>query len=251
MPALQKTLAAVSVGAIATLGSAGAAFAAGNPATLTQIQSQAQTAITARVDSMATAGQEISAKKHLTAADATTISNLFASDTSGLQALGAKIAADTTVAQARADYKTIFTAYRVYVVAIPQAHLATADDTLVTGALPHLSDAQQRLQTLLAGPDSAADTPAVQAAMTDLATQIQTISAANGLDTQVLAVTPAAWNANHQVMAPFHQTVTSAWAAVRSARSDISAVVSAIRSSHGQSSSPGGGQASPAAGTNA
>ena len=250
MPALQKTLAAVSVGAIATLGSAGAAFAAGTPATLAQIQAKAQAAVTARVDSMATAGQEISAKKDLTAADATTISNLFASDTSGLQALGAKIAADTTVTQARADYKSIFTAYRVYVVAIPQAHLAAADDVLVTGALPHLTDAQQRLQGLLAGADSAANTPAVQAAMTDLATQLQTLSGANGLDTQVLAVTPAAWNADQQVMAPFHQTVTSAWDAVRTARSDISTVVSAIRSTHGQSSTPGGAPASPATGTN-
>ena len=59
--------------------------------------------------------------------DATTLVNDMQADITGLQALGTKIAADTTVSQAIADADLIFTEFRVYYVMLPVVHDVSHD----------------------------------------------------------------------------------------------------------------------------
>jgi len=256
---IRKVVAAVAITVGTTGGLAGTAFAASNgssspstaPSTspsggssapsgsssstdagrLHEIQARAKAAIDARLHSLNFAIAAVKANRVITDADKDTLLNTLNGDVSGLTALEAKIQGDTTVAQAEADYKTIFSGYRVYALALPQVLFAAATDDITQAVLPHLNDADSRLTTLLNGKYKDKDTPPVQAAMKDLAAQINAITVSTkGLSAQVLAYTPAQWNANHGILGPPRQTLRTARADVRTGRADIAFVVAQIKS---------------------
>lgn len=203
--------------------------------TLAAIQAKAAKAVSQRVGSLNTAIGDINNHKNLTSADRTAVLQLLNGDLSAMNTLGAKIAADTTVSQARTDYQSIFTNYRVYALVLPQARLVAATDDLTAGVVPRLTDAQSRLQALLSGKDSSKNTPAVQASMTDLAKQINGITAAisgpgtNGLAATILAYTPAQWNANHSLLDPAHSQIHTARRDAKAGRADVKSVIQAIK----------------------
>lgn len=204
--------------------------------TLSAVQAKAAHAVSQRVASLNRAISDINANKNLTSADRSAVLQILNGDLSAMNTLGAKIAADTTVSQAVADYRSIFTGYRVYALALPQARLVAAADDLSVGVVPRLTDAQSRLQALLSGKDASKDTPAVQASMADLAKQISGITTAisagsgqNGLATSILAYTPAQWNANHSLLDPAHTQIQTARADAKAARADVKSVIQAIK----------------------
>jgi hypothetical protein len=197
---------------------------------LSTIQASAKTQTTARIGALNTAIAKITAAPDLNSSDRSTILATLNGDVSAMNTVEAKIAADTTVAAASADYKTIFTGYRVYAVAIPQSHLAAAADRMTSTSIPKATDAQTKLAAALAGPDASKSTPALQADLTDMSTQIAAASAAlNGIAAQSLAVTPAAYNSNHAVMQPIRSAVKTAIADLKKATSDGRTVLAAIK----------------------
>jgi len=229
---VRRAIAGAALAGCASIGLAAPAWAAGSngAATLSGIKGKAASAISARLSSLSTAIPAVDSNKWLTATDKTTLLNTLTADRSGLTALGPKIQADTTVAQARTDYQSVFLDYRVYALALPQVRLAAATDDITSGVLPRLTDAQSRLTSLLSGPDSAKNTAAVQAAMSDLAAKIQAItSATSGLSATILALTPAQYDANHTVLAGPRETIFSARADIVAARADVETVVGALK----------------------
>jgi hypothetical protein len=230
--------AAVTVGmAVATTG---AAYAAGsvssapattsNGASLAAVKAKAAAAISVRLRALNAAMSAVNANRFISSTDKTTLLATLNGDLSGLSALGTKIQGDTTVAQATSDYKTIFLGYRVFALALPQVRFAAACDDITDAVLPRLNDAQSKLQALLSGKDSGKDTPAVQAAMSDLAGQISAAtSATSGLSAGVLALTPAQYDANHAILSGPKATLVGARADVHKARQDVATVVAAIR----------------------
>lgn len=234
---LTAAAAATTVAAL-TVGMSGSAFAAASdspvPAhgkqTLAAVQQKAADAIAKRLSSLSQALAAASSSSALSATDKAAVLATLNGDVSGLTALGTTIAADTTVAQAVTDYRTVFTSYRVYALALPQSHFAGAADTMTATVLPKLTDAQTRLAALLAGADVGKNTPAVQAAMADLATEIGAIgSATTGLSATVLGYVPAQYNANHALLSNARQSLATARADIRSARADISTVRKALK----------------------
>lgn len=208
--------------AIALLGVGGQAQAAGEDGrTLADVKSRAQVAINARLSSLNTSLTVVSSgSPNLNSADRSALSSLLSTDITGLTSLGQKIQADTALATARADAADIFSQYRVYALAEPQVHLVRATDSIRLAVLPALTDAQSALvKALQAGGRTA------PSQMADLAAQIQMISTATaGLSATLLGFTPAQWNANHQLLAPTHQTLKAVRVAIRAARADIVAV---------------------------
>ena len=136
--------------------------------------------------------------------------------------------ADTTVSTALADYKSIFTGFRIYAVVLPQAHIAAGADRLTGTTVPRLQAARDRLATALSNhPDTS--TPALQADLIQMQNDIDaTTTAATGLADSALAVTPAAFNANHVVMAPLRAQLTTAVADARKALADGKAIIQAL-----------------------
>ncbi len=229
---VRRAIAGAALAGCASIGLAAPAWAAGSngSASLSGIKQRAAAAISVRLSSLSKAIPAVSSNKWLTATDKSTLLNTLTADQSGLTALQPKIQADTTVAQARTDYQSIFLDYRVYALALPQVRLAAAADDITGGVLPRLTDAQTRLTSLLSGSDSGKNTPAVQAAMSDLAAKIQAItSATSGLSASLLALTPSQYDANHTVLAGPRETILSARADIVAARADVTTVVGALK----------------------
>ena len=219
------------------VGTCAPAFAAGSatpapsaPRGLAAIQAAAKIKTTQRIGSLTTAIAKITAAPDITASDRATILGTLGNDLTGMNSVEAKIAADTTAATALADFQTIFTTYRVYAVAIPQARLVAAADRMTGTTIPRLSDAQSKLAAALAGPDASKSTPALVADLTNMQSEIAAAtSALDGVAANALAVTPADFNSNSAVMQPIRSSVTTAIADLKTAASDGKTVRAAIK----------------------
>jgi hypothetical protein len=239
---------AVTTATCAVLGLAGLSPASADPVTtspsaptsgpsatsgaarLAAIKARAAAAIAARVSSLNTTIPSVTANTVITAADKAALLTTLNSDLNGLTALGAKIAADTTVAEASTDYQDIFLTYRVYALALPQVRYAEAADDITGTVLPRLNDADTTLAGLLTGVDADKDTPAVKAAMSDLGRQIAAATTATtGLSATVLAYTPAQYDANHALLHGPRQTLAGALKDVAKARTDIVTVLADLQ----------------------
>ncbi len=227
------TLATVTVaGCALAVGTAVPAFATTTPtvnghSTLAQIQAAAATMTSDRVTSLNTAIGKVNANKSLTPSDRTTILGRLNTDLSAMGSLEAKIAADTTVPTALADYRSIFTTYRVYAVVIPQSFEAAAGDGLTDTAIPKLQSAHDKLAAdLAANPSKWTD--AMKAQLSDMQAKIDDASShANGLAAHALAVTPAAYNADKTVITSIRAQLTTALTDTKAAAADGHAIVAA------------------------
>ncbi len=208
---------------------AGAARLGAAPTGLPAIKARAAAAIAARQAALAARASLIgTGSPNLTAADRQALQSLISADQSGLKALGAKIAADTDATTAQADYKQIFSGYRIYALAMPQVRLVRANDTVSGVVLPKLQDAQTRLTKALAAAGKS-DQAATQ--MADLESRIQSISGrTSGESAKLLALTPAGWNADHTVLTAPRQALRDTRGDLSTARADIKAVEAVLKS---------------------
>jgi hypothetical protein len=197
--------------------------------TLAEIQASAKVKTDARTASLNKAISKITAAKGISADDRSTILATLNADLAGMTTVEAKIAGDTDATTAATDYKTIFTTYRVYAVAIPQSRFAATADRLVSTTIPRLTDAHDKLAAKLAA-DPSTSTPALVADLADMSTQLSAASSGvDGVAAGSLAVTPAAYNSNHDVLEPDRSAVKNALAAVKKAASDAKTVLAALR----------------------
>ena len=198
--------------------------------TLAAIQAAAKTKTSERITKLDAAIAKVNAAKGLTSGDRSTILGILNGDVAGMNTVEAKIAADTTMTSAAADFKTIFTSYRVYAVALPQARIAAAADRMTGTTIPRLTAAQTRLAAALAGKDASKSTPALQADLTDMQSKISAAtSALNGVSASALAVTPADFNSNHSVLAAARSSVKTAVADLKAAAADGKTIRAAIK----------------------
>ncbi len=200
------------------------------PKTLAEIQTAGAKATSDRIASLNKEIPKISSHACISDGDKSTILGTLNSDLASMQTLAGEIAADTDVATAAAHYKSIFDDYRVYAVAIPQAHYAAAADCITSKAIPALTAAQTKLTALLAGKDASKSTPEIEATMADLASQIATATSnTNGVAAAALAVTPASYNADHSALSSAKSSISTANAALKAAKADIQSVVAALK----------------------
>jgi hypothetical protein len=151
-------------------------------------------------------------------------------DLAGMKAIESKIAADTTLAAASADFKTIFTTYRVFAVAIPQARIASVVDRVTSIDIPKLTDSQTRLATRLAGKDASKSTAALQSTLADMKTQVDAANTQlDDVSGKVLAITPAEYNSNKAVITSVRAAVKIAESDLTQARADRKAILTALK----------------------
>ena len=209
---------------------------ASDPATLAQIQAKAAAAVTKRVDSLNAAVSKVDARPAL-GQDAATLAAYLQQDITPLQNLGAKIAADTTVSQAKADFADIFVDFRVYALVLPAARQAAVADAITVTALPKLTTfstkAQQRVTKI--GQNDATVEQMIDSLNNDLS---GAQSASSGVATTVLAYTPSQWNADHSLLSTTKTSVQTATGDVKSARSEAKQIRQYLR---GSATGAGGG----------
>lgn len=207
-----------------------ASTSSANTAALAVVKAKAAAAISVRDSALGAAIAAVNANHSLTAADKATVLGTLNGDLSGLNALASTVQADPTLPLASADYTAIFLNFRVFALALPQARLAASADDLTGTVVPHLSDAESRLASLLSGAEAGKDTSAVKAAMADLAKQISSVTTdTSGVAAQVLAYHPGDWNANHAILDQPRASLLAARAAAVQARTDITTVVAALK----------------------
>jgi hypothetical protein len=196
---------------------------------LSAIQASAVEKTNKRRASLTAAITKVRAAKGVTSPDKTAILDILGSDLTGMSTIAAKIAADTTATQAAIDYRTIFTTYRVYAVAIPQSRIAARSDRLTGTGIPKLSAAHDRLVARLAKNPSKS-TLALVADLADTDTQLADAKTdLSGVSAAALAVTPSQFNSNHDVMKPIRDSLTKARTATKKAAADARTVASALR----------------------
>ncbi len=131
----------------------------------------------------------------ITADHAAALNAIISGTESSLQALGAKIDADTTVSDLRTDIRAIRTQNRVYTLVSRQVALVRADDQVDATAADLTARAGQ-LQAAIAAGQSAGKNESAAAAR--LAAMQRFIAAAeakvNGQAALLLALTPAQWD---------------------------------------------------------
>jgi hypothetical protein len=195
------------------------------PARLAFIKERAARAILARTASINRAIALVQGKNYLGSDQATLISILQA-DLSDLQALGTKIESDTTVAQALADYRSIFTQLRVYLLAVPMVDHVIHVDYVVNVSIPAVNQEISSLESQVNTSNQGVLDPLI----TDMQDQVQVVSGAtSGLSAELLAFTPAEWNANHRLFANVNADIATANHALAVAANDNDRALAYLR----------------------
>lgn len=163
---------------------------------LQEIQAKAAVAITNRVNTLSKLVTKVQGDSFL-GTDGTTVVTHLQADIAGLQALGSKISGDTTVAQALADYRSIFSQYRVYWFVVPDTNLVINTDSLLNVSVPAVQKNITALQGELVNGDPQDAAKALSNAQY-LVNKAQT--ALNGVSAQLLGFTAQQWDANHKLL---------------------------------------------------
>jgi hypothetical protein len=222
-------LGAIGLSTVAFVGlgraSAFAATPTTDPQSLAAVQAKAAAAITLRLDDLNEAMAKARATSRLGSSGAPLVSYLQA-DVAPLQALGTKIAGDTTVTGALTDSSTIFTSYRVLALVLPAAHVAATADAIDVTAIPSLTAISANAALHVNSSNGASLQPLIG----DLNAQIQSAGTATAnVASSLLAFTALQWNANHDLLAPSRRSVQAAMDDVTKARNDVQQIRSLLR----------------------
>jgi hypothetical protein len=208
--------------------SASAATGSSTPDTLSGIQAAASAAITTRVNDLNAEIGKVNAAKNL-GSGAATLDHYLGVDISPLQALAQKIAADTSLSTAQADYQSIFTDYRVLALVLPASHLAEASYGIDNGDIPNLTTAAADAAKHV----NANNQATLQPLITNLNNEISAASNATvGVASTVLGYVPAQWNANNGLLSPAQSSITTAVGDIHQARADVQQVRAYFKASH-------------------
>jgi hypothetical protein len=195
------------------------------PGRLKAIQAKAARSISARTTSLNSAIALVQSKSYL-GPDQATLVSVMQADLSDLQSLGAKIASDTTVAQALADYDSIFTQLRVYYLVVPVVDGVIRVDYIDNVALPALNQEVSSLQSQANSSNQAVLDPLISG----MQGQGQVVTAAtSGLSAQLLTFTPAEWNADHRLFATINANIVTASRALATAGRDYQRALAYLR----------------------
>ncbi len=225
---LLGTVALASAAAVVPTGSAAWAGAPSAGRSLSAIQAKAAAAVTLRVNTLNAAIARVNADSRI-GPGAPALVAYLQKDLPGLGQLGQKIAADPSASVAGVDARTIFTDYRVLVLAIPAARLAAASDQIDNTSVVKLTAASAKAATY----ENAGNQATVAPLLSDLNGQISSITSSTaGIASTVLGYTPAQWNTDHAVLFPSRSAMDAARVDLKKARSDLQQVRAAIRASH-------------------
>ena len=220
-----SSAAAVGAGVV----SAGASTpSTSTPQTLSGVQAKAAAAITARVNALNAAVVKVNGDKSL-GSDQGTLDTYLGRDIAPLQALGTKIAADTTLAQAESDAQGIYTDYRVFALVLPAAAQAADADRITVTAIPAFTAFSAKAQAHVSATNQATLQPMITSLNTDIS---GATSATSGLASTVLGYVPSQWNANNALLGPSKSSLQTANGAVQNARTEAQAIRQYLKSSH-------------------
>ena len=151
--------------------------------------------VTARIDlrlaALSKDSAAVTAAKHLTDADKSSLTSLITADTTAMNSLKTKVAGETTAAGVKADATSMVNDYRIFILVGPKVRLAIAGDA-EQAAITKLRSVHDKLAELVAKAKAAGkDTAAAEQNLADmLAALDKATSDINGQVVTLLAIQP-------------------------------------------------------------
>lgn len=197
---------------------------------ITNLKTKGAAEIDRRLTNLSAASAQLDTAQKLSADNKAALAKQIQDEVTGLTALKTKLAADTTLATARADVASIVTDYRVYVLMLPKTRLITAADRL-TVAQDNLAVLQSQLASRVnAAKSNGKDVSALQAELSDMQTNISDATAQlTGLTDKLLAVQPSDYNTSHAALSTYRQAEAAALKAVQTARADAQKIADGLK----------------------
>jgi hypothetical protein len=218
------------------LGLAGTLFvAAPAQAAATDDLPTVKAALTARIDlrlaALAKDTAAITAAKHLTDGDKSTLTSLISADTAAMNSLKTKVAGETTVAALKADATTMVDNYRIFILVGPKVRLTIAGDA-EQAAIAKLVTVHDKLADLVAKAKAAGkDTTAAEQNLADMAAAIDKAKAdSSGQVAAVLAIQPGPDGAGIRAkVAGVRQSIGTARSDLKTAVADAKKVTAFLK----------------------
>jgi hypothetical protein len=226
---LSTALALMPAGTLAVTASPTATPAA-TDARLANLKARGTSEINRRKENLTAASQKIQASTKTPASEKQVLTSQLNLETATLDALAKKLAAETTLAGARADVQSIVTDYRVYALMLPKTRMVASIDrfSVAEEKLNLLHDKLlNQVRAITDSPDTSKDLQDKLAAMQQ---EIDTAkSAADGLVPVLLALKPTDYNANHAVLVQYRDALKGAQEHLKAARDDAKAILEALK----------------------
>ena len=217
---------------------ASAATTTGSATALARVISRSDTAITARITALNNLSTRIGGMKNVPASEKASISSEVQTEIGTLTTLKGKIDADTDVATARADAKTITADYRIYALVVPQGYIVASSDRIST-IVGLMNAIQAKLQTRITAAQTAGkDVTALQAAITDMTAKLSdATSQAQSAQTGVASLVPDQGNttvaaSNKAALVAARANLKTANSDIKAARQDVQTVINGLKALH-------------------
>lgn len=192
------------------------------PATFAAAKAFVEHQLALREQRLSNLTSEVASAAHLTPADRATLTSDLAAETSGINALAAKVPNDTTWAQLKSDATSMVVDYRVFVVMSPQVHLTIAADT-ESAVEQKAQAAEPKIQALINYEQSQGkDVHGAQVAFDAFVVEIAAAEHDTaGVSAAVLATGPHGYPANRTIFLNARSNLQQGRAALVTARSDL------------------------------
>jgi len=215
--------------------SASAQAKANAGAPLSAVVARGDADIAARLDALNALNARVQAMSDVSATQKATLNSELQTNISGLTGLQAQIDANTDVTSARTEDQSIFTAYRIYALVIPQGWILAAADR-IDGINQLMTALSVKLQTRVSAEQtSGVDVSALTAAVADMNAKIADANTqAAAAQTRVSNLVPD--QGNGAVIASNHAALVAARADTKvgtqdlvTARKDITTVMVGLK----------------------
>ena len=227
---IKHTIATTSIALLGMLTLTGTASAARPTVDLSGAKAKCDAAVAERLTEIDKLTGKANGAKNLGAGHRTTIVGLLSTSRSGLTDLRAKIDADVDGATLKTDCQNVATGFRVFALRAPQVHLAIVGDRQVavlargTNAVTKLDAAIQKASS------NGKDVTDATAKLADMKAKLADATALlDGVVDSELALTPAQWNANHNVLSPTMTALHNAQADLLTALADGKAIIADLK----------------------
>ena len=123
------------------------------------------------------------------------------------------------------EQQEIFSDYRVYALVLPVGHMVRAVDVVDNLIAPALNQAAGMFETAI----TTRGLTSLQPTLDDMKAQLATAAqATSGLAARLEALTPAQWNASHEVLSSPRSSLDAARDALRKARQDGNTILAGL-----------------------
>lgn len=192
---------------------------------LDDIKTKGSQEIDRRLAKLGTLNAKIAAATKLSATDKAALTTQVTTEISGLTTLKTTLNAETTLAAAKTDARSIISGYRVYALIVPKVYLIkVADDQ--QGNEAKVATLIPKLQAALTNAkNSGKDVATLQTKLDDASSKQQAAQAiSSSIETKVINLQPTDYNSDHTILSGDREQLVTARTDLKTAVDDMTAV---------------------------